>query len=147
MNKILFYRVNDAYREFSNFAHYPFVIDHVEWPTVEHYFQAHKFMDKELQDKIRQLISPMDAALMGRDRQLPLRADWELIKDDVMRRAVYEKFKQNSEIKQILIDTGDSEIIEHTTNDAYWADGGDGSGKNKLGLILMEVRERLNKEL
>ena len=37
-------------------------------------------------------------------------------------------------------------LVEHTTNDAYWGDGGDGSGTNMLGRILMEVRERLRAE-
>ena len=35
------------------------------------------------------------------------------------------------------------QIVEHTKNDAYWGDGGDGSGRNMLGRILMEVRRRL----
>ena len=42
-----------------------------------------------------------------------------------------------------LLATGDSTIVEHTENDAYWGDGGDGSGKNRLGQILMRVREKL----
>ena len=42
-----------------------------------------------------------------------------------------------------LLGTGDARIVEHTANDAYWGDGGDGSGKNMLGLILMRVREAL----
>jgi predicted NAD-dependent protein-ADP-ribosyltransferase YbiA (DUF1768 family) len=29
---------------------------------------------------------------------------------------------------------------------SYWGDGGDGSGKNMLGRILMEVREQLSTE-
>jgi predicted NAD-dependent protein-ADP-ribosyltransferase YbiA (DUF1768 family) len=37
-------------------------------------------------------------------------------------------------------------IIEHTKNDNYWADGGDGSGKNMLGKILMEIRDELTKK-
>ena len=48
---------------------------------------------------------------------------------------------QNPEIAKELLATGDAIIIEHTRNDDYWADGGDGSGKNKLGLLLMQVRE------
>jgi len=34
-------------------------------------------------------------------------------------------------------------LIEHTKNDSYWADGGDGSGKNRLGQLLMELRNQL----
>ena len=53
------------------------------------------------------------------------------------------KFNQNPEIAKGLLATGDAILIEHTRNDAYWADEGDGSGKNKLGLLLMKVREEL----
>ena len=97
----------------------------------------------QIQEKIRQIASPMDAALEGRNRQNPLRPDWEEIKDEVMLQALRMKFSQNPEIAKELLATGDAIIIEHTRNDVYWADGGDGSGKNKLGLLLMQVWEEL----
>lgn len=75
---------------------------------------------------------------------MPLRADWELIKDDIMRKAVLAKFSQNDEIKHVLLSTNKETIIEKTSNDYYWGCGKDGSGKNKLGNILMEVREKLS---
>jgi len=53
------------------------------------------------------------------------------------------KFTQNPKILEKLLGTGKSLIVEHTVNDSYWGDGGDGSGKNRLGLILMELREEL----
>ncbi|WP_233420974.1 NADAR family protein [Xenorhabdus nematophila] len=115
------------------------------WPTVEHYFQAKKFIDENTQENIRLLNSPMDAATAGRDRKKPLRPDWEVIKDDIMRFAVLEKFKQNLDIQNILLSTHNAQLIEHTSNDFYWADGGDGSGNNMLGIILMETREILQK--
>ncbi|PTS94413.1 hypothetical protein DBR11_23440, partial [Pedobacter sp. HMWF019] len=40
-----------------------------------------------------------------------------------------------------LILTGNSTLIEHTHNDRYWADGGDGTGENRLGILLMKVRD------
>jgi ribA/ribD-fused uncharacterized protein len=85
----------------------------------------------------------MIAARMGRDRGKPMRADWEAVKDDIMREAVRAKFQQHTELREILLATGDARIVEHTQNDSYWGDGGDGSGKNMLGRILMEVREQL----
>ena len=97
----------------------------------------------QIQEKIRQIASPMDAALEGRNRQNPLRPDWEGVKDKVMLQALRMKFSQNPEITKELLATGDAILIEHTRNDAYWGDGGDGSGKNKLGLLLMKVREEL----
>ena len=97
----------------------------------------------QIQEKIRQIASPIDAALGGRNRQNPLRPDWEEIKDEVMLQALRMKFSQNPEIAKELLATGDAIIIENTRNDAYWADEGDGSGKNKLGLLLKQVREEL----
>lgn len=97
----------------------------------------------QIQEKIRQIASPMDAALEGRNRQNPLRPDWEEVKDEVMLQALRMKFSQNPEITRELLATGDAILIEHTRNDDYWADGGDGSGKNKLGILLMQVREEL----
>ncbi len=88
----------------------------------------------------------MIAARMGRSRKRPLRPDWETVKDGVMRTAVLAKFSQHPEIREILLSTGDAQLVEHTTNDRYWGDGGDGSGKNMLGQILMSVREELRHE-
>lgn len=140
---IYFYRINDKYGCFSNFAHYSFELDGKKWMTSEHYFQAQKFYGTEYEEIIRLLDNPMKAAEMGRNRDLPLREDWEQIKDNIMRKAVWAKFTQNIDIKDILISTGRETIIEKTTNDYYWGCGKDGSGKNMLGIILMEVREKL----
>lgn len=143
---INFYSTADEYGCFSNFAAYPVRIAGTIWPTSEHYFQAQKFLDDEHQSAIRSEKSPMIAARMGRDRKRPLRKDWELVKDAIMREAILEKFRQHEGIRAILIATGDVKLVEHTTSDSYWGDGGDGTGKNMLGRILMEVREILKEE-
>ena len=78
---IEFYGTRDAYGEFSNFAPFPFTLHGKTWPTSEHYFQARKFAGTEHEELIRLAGSPMVAARMGRSRQRPLRADWELVKD------------------------------------------------------------------
>ncbi|MFN8480108.1 MAG: NADAR family protein [Kouleothrix sp.] len=143
MKTISFYRVREPYGFCSNFAPYPIVIDELTWPTSEHYFQAQKFFDETIQTRIRHAASPMEAATLGRDRRFPIRPDWESIKDDIMYDAVRAKFTQHQAIRDQLLATGDAYLIEHTANDRYWADGGDGTGKNRLGQILMRVREEL----
>jgi N-glycosidase YbiA len=60
-----------------------------------------------------------------------------------MRKAVTAKFEQHPELTRLLLGTGDALLVENTSNDDYWGDGGDGSGRNMLGRILMEVRQRL----
>ena len=56
------------------------------------------------------------------------------------------KFTQHEELGELLLATGDAKIIEHTANDDYWGDGGDGKGKSILGQILMEVRTKLRED-
>jgi len=143
-DKILFYGVGDEHGAFSNFAPYPISLDGRRWPTSEHYFQAQKFLDPKLREQIRRASKPAQAASLGRDRRTPLRRDWESIKVDVMRKAVAAKFEQHPDLAALLLATGDSVIVEHTEADAFWGDGGDGSGKNMLGRILMEIRTRLS---
>jgi N-glycosidase YbiA len=143
METIRFYNVSDPYGCFSNFAPYPIKLKGKVWPTSEHYFQAQKFAGTEHEEAIRREPSPMIAARMGRSRQRPLRHDWESVKDNVMREAVLAKFTQHPDLQEILLGTGDALLVEHTEKDRYWADGGDGSGKNRLGKILMEIRRQL----
>jgi ribA/ribD-fused uncharacterized protein len=85
----------------------------------------------------------MVAARMGRSHKRPLRKDWENVKDRIMHEAVLAKFSQHADLREMLLGTGDAKIVEHTENDSYWGDGGDGKGKNMLGQILMKVREEL----
>ncbi|MCU0785296.1 MAG: NADAR family protein [Verrucomicrobia bacterium] len=143
MNQIRFYRQNDPYGEFSNFSAHPVTLKGKVWPTSEHYFQAQKFAGTEHEEAVRNAKTPSMAAKLGRSRSLPLRADWESVKEDVMREALRAKFDQHPKLKTLLLSTEDAELIEHTRNDRYWADGGDGTGKNRLGILLMELRAQL----
>ena len=143
MKTIKFYRLNEPYGEFSNFSAHPIDLNGRVWLTTEHFFQAQKFVDTEHEEAIRQAKSPMIAARMGRSRERPLRPDREMVKEDIMRAALEAKFAQHSALRSLLLHTDDAELIEHTKNDNYWGDGGDGSGKNRLGQLLMELRAQL----
>jgi hypothetical protein len=140
---IEFYKLRDPYGQFSNFYRRPITIDAVEYPTTEHYFQAMKFTDYEHQRKVATAPTPGDSARLGRTPHPSYRPDWDEVKDSVMLRAVRAKFTQHADLREILLSTGDAHIAEHTTIDSYWGDGGDGSGRNQLGKILMMVRGEL----
>ena len=146
MAVINFYSTQDDYGAFSNFAAYPIKVKNKIWPTSEHYFQAMKFLDVEYQATIRKATSPMIAARLGRSRKQKLRRDWESIKVNIMREAVMAKFTQHEDLRELLLSTGDAILVEHTENDSYWGDGGDGSGKNMLGMILMQIRTELSQK-
>jgi N-glycosidase YbiA len=143
---IYFYSTTGQYGCFSNFSPHGFEVDGLYWSTSEHYFQAQKFFGTVHLEEIHNCKTPKDAAKKGRERTRPLRSDWEQVKDDIMRKAVLRKFETHTEIREILLATGDEEIIENAPGDYYWGCGKDGSGKNMLGKILVEVRELLQRQ-
>lgn len=89
-------------------------------------------------------LGPGEAKRKG--RRVNLRTDWESVKDDVMRTVLRCKFTQNPELADMLIATGNAELIEDNTwNDRYWGVC-NGKGKNRLGQLLMELRTELTQE-
>ncbi|NDJ61806.1 MAG: NADAR family protein [Chloroflexi bacterium] len=129
------------YGVFSNFSRHGIEIDGVYYKTSEHYFQAMKFSHspQDMED-VRRAATPKEAATLGRDRSRPLRSDWEAVKNDIMRQAVLKKFETHADLRDILLATGEAEIVENAPGDRYWGIGADGTGKNMLGKILMETR-------
>jgi len=142
-NTIEFYGRSKDYFEFSNF--YPAIIkvDNRYWPTSEHYFQAMKFRDPAIQQRIAACATPGEAAKMGRDRSLPLRNNWEDVKEGFMKTALLAKFSQHDDLQMLLLNTKDACLIEASPIDGYWGWGEDKKGKNRLGHLLMQVREEL----
>ncbi|SFI50315.1 NADAR family protein [Jannaschia pohangensis] len=140
---IYFYAQTDPYWEFSNFAPFGVALDGAWWPTVEHFFQAMKFDDAAYRETIRASRKPKDAKALGMTRKLPLRADWEAVKDGVMLRAVRRKFQTHAAPRALLLSIGHAPIVENAPMDAYWGCGPDGRGQNRLGQILMQVRAEL----
>jgi hypothetical protein len=116
------------------------------FPTVEHYYQAAKTTSLTEYFAIATADTPGKAKRLGQKCQI--RPDWEEKKDDVMRTALKLKFS-NPELKQKLLDTGDSYLVEgNTWHDREWgvcfcSRCERAPGKNKLGRMLMDLREEL----
>ena len=141
---VYFYDLDKPFGEFSNFYRAPIELDGYTWPTSEHYFQAQKYIFNETHfQNVLKLAKPGEAFNYVRTHKSAVRSDWAEVKDDVMFKACMAKFRQHPKLKQLLLSTDDRTLVEHTTNDPYWGDGGDGSGKNQLGITLMKVRNRL----
>lgn len=141
---IRFYHSDQPWGELSNFSRHPIYMAHRVWPTVEHFYQAQKFVGTGLEERIRRCSSPMTAKQLAGDLAADLRrADWPAVKEIVMYTALVAKFSQHPDLAELLLRSGDRPLIEHTRNDAYWGDGGDGSGLNRLGELLMRVRTEL----
>jgi len=140
---IYFYSRTDDYGDFCNFSNHGFEQDGKYWLTVEHYFQAQKFAGTDYEEIIRLSRTPKHAKELGRTTKYPIRPDWESVKDGLMTKAVRRKFETHADVRARLLSTGDEEIVENAPGDYYWGCGADGSGQNKLGKILMKVRDAI----
>jgi ribA/ribD-fused uncharacterized protein len=115
-----------------------------DWPTVEHYYQAMKFpLDPAWQREIRAAPSPARAKKMGLDPAHPVRADWDAVKERVMKSALLAKFRQNPALLAYLLDTAPRRLRYTNTADRFWGVGRRDEGQNRLGMMLEEVRREL----
>ena len=127
----------------SNYYNSPIILDGKIAPTVEHYFHACKTFNKAERDRILTATTPGKAKRLG--RACTLRSDWETVKDSIMEEALRQKF-ESPILKQLLLSTGDEELVEgNWWNDTYWGVC-DGVGQNKLGKLLMKLREEYKNE-
>lgn len=145
---IYFYNQNEKpYGVFSNFSPHGITMDGRYYPTTEHYFQAQKFVASPTDyEAIATAPTPRIAADRGRERTRPLRPDWNEVKDDAMRRALRAKFETHSDLRELLLATGTETLVEKTSGDYYWGCGTKGTGENKLGKLLEELRDALRGE-
>jgi len=143
-NTIYFCNAEGPYACFSNYYLTNIDIEGHTWPSTEHYFQSQKFTSPEYQEEIRKAPTPEQSKVLGYARRPDFRKDWESVKDAKMALALKNKFVQHADLKKILLDTGSKAIVERNDDDAYWGDGKDRKGLNKLGKILENVREELH---
>jgi len=131
----------------SNFSPHSLCLDGVEWATVEHYFQAMKFADDpDLQERIGRADSPSAAKRIAWEHAA-IRSDWRQVREQVMLTALRAKFTQHRDLGEELLATGARQLVEENPQDGYWGNGGDGSGENRAGELLMLVREELRRGL
>ncbi len=143
---IYFYHLGQPYYEFTNFfpLNPPITLDGHQWPTTEHYFQAQKApYNSPTYLNIKGASTPRGAFNLVKGMQLP--QNWhQQVKFDAMLKALRAKFTQNQQLKNQLINTGNTILVENAgANDAEWGAGANGDGKNHLGRMLMHVRYEL----
>ena len=130
----------------SNFVETPVFLDGDLYWTVEHAFQAAKSLDPAVRRRVQLQETPGKAKAEG--RRVALRADWEVVKEDVMLYLLQQKFSQEPFRRQLLA-TGDAHLEEgNTWGDRYWGvcPVGSGYGQNRLGVLLMQVRSELRSQ-
>lgn len=123
----------------SNFYPVEIKLDGIVYPNAETAFQAQKTLDVEERRKFSMLKNPVQAKRLG--RKVKLRDDWEEVKLDIMTEVVSQKFLQHPHLIEMLLQTGDEELVEgNRWGDRFWGVC-KGKGENHLGKILMKIRD------
>ena len=117
----------------------PVIYNGQEYPSAEHAFQAAKTSCSKFHNWIQQVETPGEAKKLG--RAAPLRKDWHNVKFNIMKDILRAKFS-DEKLKAKLLETEDAILIEgNNWRDREW--GVDITGENKLGELLMEIRDEL----
>ena len=143
--EVHFYRASEKpYGAFSNLYRRSVEFEGQIFATSEHAYQAGKARKPEVRRWLMEAPSPALLAMAAHGLYYwDVAPGWSTTKFDRMRQVLRAKFTQHADLRQLLLDTGDRKLVEHTSNDDVWGDGGDGSGKNLLGVLLMQVRAEL----
>ncbi len=145
MEIIKFYYEYEAYGWLSNYHSCDFTLDGCNWSSTEHYYQAQKTLDPDYREIIRLAATPDEAKQLGNSPKCQIRPDWNIHRVVAMRSAIQAKFTQNPELMELLLETGNTELVENSMRDYYWGCGADGSGRSMLGLLLMHLRAELRR--
>jgi N-glycosidase YbiA len=128
----------------SNFYESNFRIGTFIYPTVEHYYQSQKSNDSYERMDILMADTPKEAKEMGKYIE-DIKENWDDKKLIYMWKGLYAKFTQNHHLKKYLLDTKDVELVENSPVDSYWGRGKNWDGENKLGKMLMKLREEIGR--
>lgn len=132
------------YEFLSNFYEVSITYNGLTYGSTEAAFQAQKCITDEERAAFTEY-RPSKSKSAG--RRVKLRSDWEDVKVGIMEEIVREKFTQNKELSQRLLDTGEKILVEgNNWGDVFWGiDMRTGKGENHLGKILMKIREELRR--
>lgn len=130
---------------FSNFSAYQVEYNGVLYPTSEHAYQAAKFTDEDLKEKVKNARSSYEAFMMTQDMKDKYRPDWYNVRVDIMEEIIRAKIDQHPHVLKKLRDSEDREIVEASHLDAFWGWGPNKDGENHLGKIWMKLRSELIK--
>lgn len=154
-----FFKPYDKNGYLSNWYNIKFTVDNVEFSSAEQYMMYSKAMlfgDRFTANKILNTSDNARIKQLGREVKPFNPKIWDSKCQEIMVRGLYEKFNQNIKIKEQLLSTGDTVLAECSPYDRIWGIGlslDDSKrfytehwlGKNYLGNVLMEVREKLKK--
>ncbi len=149
--EIRFYRASEKpFGAFSNLFRRAIEFEGETFATSEHAYQAGKPRKPEVKAWLMAAPSPALLAMAAHGLYYwDVSPGWSQTKFDRMRRVLYAKFTQHEDLHDLLLSTGNARLIETATVDnevnRLWGEV-NGQGKNMLGELLMELRDKLRSE-
>ena len=142
----------------SQFWKCEFIENEIEYSSTEQYMMAKKaelFGDKDIWEEILNTDSAYEIKKLGRKVRNFNENTWEKSRYKIVINGNHLKFTQNKELKDFLIATNDSILVEASQYDTIWGIGMKEShkdienpykweGLNLLGFALMKVRDKVN---
>lgn len=128
----------EEYEFLSNFHLCQIEFEGLIYPSTENAYQSAKTLDLTLRKKFVN-ISPAKSKKLG--KSVKIRDDWEKFKLKIMEDLLRKKF-DIPYLKEKLLLTGEKLLVESNNwNDQYWGVC-NGKGKNHLGKLLMQIRQK-----
>jgi len=128
----------------SNFSAFAVEFNGHLFQTAEHAYHFQKFPNSgTVRNGIIFAASAHSAFKTAEDFKTERRADWDLVKVDIMRDILRAKVDQHEYVRRKLLETGERELIENSWRDDFWGWGPNRTGRNMLGRLWMEVRSEL----
>jgi ribA/ribD-fused uncharacterized protein len=149
-NVLTFAKTDGQFGALSNMAPgFSLFVNEVNVQSSEILYQACRFpLFPAIQEEIIRTQNPMEAKKVSRQYIQYSRQDWEMVKFKIMKWCLEVKLIQNFDnFSKTLLSTGEKIIVEYSKKDAVWGailndDHTTLIGKNALGRLLMELREK-----
>lgn len=156
-NIICFHNPDEDNGYLSNWYMSDFEVDGIAFSSMEQYMMYMKaitFSDKESAEKIMAITDVAKIKEIGRDVSPFDKKIWDGLCQLIVYKGLVEKFRQNKDLEEKLLSTGDSVLAECAVSDIIWGIGismydsdrfdmSKWRGKGLLGFALMMVREEL----
>ena len=136
----------DPEEPLSTFSPHPIFLEEKQWPTVEHYFQYHLVANPAVANQVYEVTRPIQAYRLGTAWFRRKRRDWRKVRCVIMTRGLYTKCMMYPSVKERLLATGDTLLVETSAYDHYWGLGRDQRGQNMLGKVWMDIRKKLRED-
>lgn len=135
--------VESRWHYLSPFSAHEVELDGVVYKTAEHAYQTLR-MVPEVHESVRKTTSPLAAWRVAQELKQQGKIDESVDKDELMEKIFRAKLAQHSDIQDILLESGDRELLKVYDTDYYWGTGADGSGENNMGKLWMKLRNQIS---